>query len=340
MSDQNHLGSIFFQYDLYPDRIESTGKVKKLFTSRGKFALKQTTMTSSEREWFDHVLHRLKELNFSNYVPIYPTKFGDDVVVADGQTYYLMPWVEEASSGGSTKEKALIEDVAAIHALTEKEQTYSRQLLANSYRSLLEKWHSQEREMERFAKEAEKSTFLSPFQFTFVSNYPRTRRLVKESKQHLSDWYDMCERKQNIRGVLCHGKLSAAHFILRREGGQLFNFERAVIDTPVRDLAVFFRKTILFEEESTLSTQQLLACYENRFSLLDEEKSLLASFLVYPEYVYLLMKEYHINAQERTESEYVQRLEKAFAVLKRLRGFNSKLTRSSDLNPSSQKSDI
>ncbi|UTW68926.1 hypothetical protein KHA80_16970 [Anaerobacillus sp. HL2] len=37
---RNSIGHILFQYDLYPEKIEQVGKVKKIVSPKGTFALK------------------------------------------------------------------------------------------------------------------------------------------------------------------------------------------------------------------------------------------------------------------------------------------------------------
>jgi spore coat protein YsxE len=334
LNDQDHLGSIFFQYDLFPERIQSTGKVKKLITNRGAFALKETVMTNKQRLWFVHVLERLSEIGYRNIVPIQPTKYGDHLVVSKGKTYYLMPWLQEDQQSILLKEEVLIEEAANVHALTEKEQAYSDKLLQNSYRSLLERWDAHKIELKQFAQEAENNLHVSPFQLTILSNRSRILEMAEEAKAYLSQWYQICKQNRKIRAVLCHGRLSFGHVLTHNERGCLLNFERTVLDSPARDLAAIFRKTIPLESRHEMSATQLLNTYENHFPLRKEEKYLLAGYLAYPEFVYGAITDYRSHSQERTELEHKQRLEKYIYGLKNLRAFSLKVT-GKVLNPSS-----
>ncbi len=49
-----------FYYDLYPQEIEDYGKVKKVTTNHGVFALKETTMTAHQADEF---IHAIKEID-------------------------------------------------------------------------------------------------------------------------------------------------------------------------------------------------------------------------------------------------------------------------------------
>lgn len=242
-SETVNYGPILFQYDLYPEKIEEVGKVKKVISRRGTFALKETSLNEEEASWFTHVIHRLSEIGYHQIVPLYPTKYGDYTVQYGNRTYYLMPWFAGGDRFGLTREEVIIEEIGKIHFLTLKEQDFSPEVVDHSFQYLMQRWESRQLEMERFAEESERMPYMSPFELTYLSHFHHMMRMAEDAKRRLKDWYDACHSEKRYRSVLCHGKLSRNHLLYSHHGEpHLLNFEKAVLDTPVRDLAVFLEK--------------------------------------------------------------------------------------------------
>ncbi|HET7616780.1 MAG TPA: spore coat protein YsxE, partial [Bacillales bacterium] len=120
-----NIGPILMQYHLYPNKVETLGKVRKIWTNRGVFALKETSMSTEQRTWFAHVVERLARMEFHQLVIPVPARSGQPFAVYDGKIYYLTPWVNDESYGILSAEERAVETAAALHLLTEKEQNYS-----------------------------------------------------------------------------------------------------------------------------------------------------------------------------------------------------------------------
>ncbi|MGO4888593.1 spore coat protein YsxE [Anaerobacillus sp. MEB173] len=320
-------GPILFQYDLYPDRIEQHGKVKKIVTGYGNFALKKTNFTEEQAEWFIHVMRRLERLGYENVIPIIPTKYGDYIVTNNQQSYYLMPWLEEFDHNRISKEEVILQQMAKLHGLTEKEQKYSPETLENSYNALIQRWERRRLEMERFAQFAETKTYMSPFELTFLTHFGRLIKMAEDSVYYLKSWYEACQENGKYRSVLCHGRLSRHHTLFDRYGnGYLFNFERAILDTPARDLAVFYRKSLQYTPWDEDEGIRWMNIYQSQFPLVAEEKQLFISYLSYPEPVFRVIDDYQERKNYLTELQYVQRLEKRLLNMARIRRFIEKLS--------------
>lgn len=322
-----NLAPVLFQYDVYPNKIETIGNIKKLYTPRGTYALKETKMTTEERLWFVHVLERLHRLGFDRFVAPFPSKSGGPLTVHEGRTYYLMPWLNGEDTHILSPEEQLIEAGAALHLLTEKEQRYSDEVVQSSYDGLVKRWSAHEEEFENFAAKAEDKIYFSPFELSYLSFFREAMQAADAAKHHLSRWLELSKENKRYRVVLCHGRLSTGHFV----DGCLLNFEHAVLDSPVRDLAMLFRGTFM-QGRATEAEDPFdwLQTYGERFPLREEEKMLLAAYLTFPEAVCRSIREYRDPLPEENELIRVQKLEYRFQRSQRLRRLADRMLQEMD----------
>lgn len=301
-----NLAPVLFQYDLYPNKIETVGNVKKIYAPQGTFALKETEMTTEQRTSLVHVLERLQRLGFDRFVAPFPSKSGGPLTVHEGKTYYLMPWLVDEDAGILSREEQLIEAGAALHLLTEKEQDYADGIIQNSYNGLAKRWSQHMEELERFAAKAEEKIYFSPFELSYLNDFRDSMQAAEAAKHHLSRWLDLAKENERFRIVLCHGRLSTSHFV----DGRLLNFEHAVLDSPVRDLAMLFRGAFMHGRSAkTEDPFDWLQTYNERFPLRKEEKMLLAAYLSFPEAIFHSVQEYRNPNPEENELIRVQKLE-------------------------------
>jgi spore coat protein YsxE len=299
-----------------------------VITKRGTFALKEAVMEDGEREWFTHVIQRLSEIGFHQVVPLYPTKYGDYTVKQGSKVYYLMPWFPSAGERkGTFQDEVLIDHLARIHSLTVKEQDFSPEVADHSFQYLMGRWESRQFEMERFTEMAEQRTYMSPFELTYLSHFHQAMRMAEDAKRSLNNWYEGCKREKRYRSVLCHGKVSRSHLLYSQTGeGHLFNFEKAVLDTPVRDLAMYFRKAAHKSSWNREDGFFMLRYYEKQFPLVYEERELLISYLSFPEPIFNAVDAYQNNSR-LSQIEMVHMLESRLSAMKRIRDFCEHLSR-------------
>lgn len=319
----NSIGHILFQYDLYPEKIEQIGKVRKIVSQRGTFALKESAMTKEQTNWFCHVMNRLQKLHYKQVVPIVPTKYGDLTISQGNKTYYLQPWFEEDPNfPEDKKEKILFKQLGKLHGLTVKHQQFSKETIETSAQELTTRWEKRRLEMEYFAEEAEQKTYMSPFELTFLTHYSRLDMMANQATKYLKEWQDQCLEKQSFRAVLCHGKLDRTHIFFHPNGfGYLYNFEKAVLDTPARDLAISFRKSFQYTLWNKEQGNEWLQTYEQFLILEEEEKKLFASYLIYPELIFHCLDLYKKRDGSISELQYVQLLEKRIITMTRVNHF-------------------
>ncbi|MFC0557822.1 spore coat protein YsxE [Halalkalibacter alkalisediminis] len=327
MQARSPYDSILFYYDLYPQSIEDYGKVKKVTTHRGVFALKETTMTKEQSDGFIHALRKLTKLGYKQAVPILPTKYGEYTLHNGTHTYYLMPWMESLEyTARESQEQKLASQLGVIHRLTVKTQAFVKENVEESYQQLLRRWEMRRLELNRFADQAERKTYMSPFELTFITHAYMLDQMAEAAKNHLMKWYELCLEKEKYRTVLCHGRLNRTHtFFTPDNEPLLLNFERAGLDTPSRDIASFcrysFRHALWVEEE----VLKWFVNYEQHLPLLEEEKHLVCAYLNFPEPIAFAVDAYLANKGTMREYEHVQRLEKRLTSMRRVQRLTQKL---------------
>ncbi|MDT8859505.1 spore coat protein YsxE [Alkalihalobacillus sp. MEB130] len=327
MQAQSPYDSVLFYYDLYPQTIEDFGKIKKITTNHGVFALKETTMSRHQADDFVHALRKLTKLGYNKAIPILPNKYGEYTLSTGTNTYYLMPWVERVEyTARESQEQKLASQLGVIHRLTVKTQPFVKDHVEEAYNQLLQRWEMRQLELKRFADQAEQKTYMSPFELTFITHAFMLDRMAEVAKEHLKKWYETCLEKEKYRTVLCHGRVNRSHsFFTADNEPLLLNFERAGIDTPSRDLASFCRysfKHAYWVEEEVL---QWFVNYERHLPLLEEEKHLMCAYLNFPEPIAFAVDSYLKNKGSAREFEHVQRLEKRLTSMRRVQRLTQKL---------------
>jgi spore coat protein YsxE len=318
------ISQVLFQYDLRPKNVQLYGKVLKVETDYGVYALKKTTMNKEQTDWFIHVIRRLDRIGFPFFVPVLPTKYGDYSVFDGNYTYYLMPWQEDHRNFRHQvqPEETMVEEIAKLHSLTERTQDYGEESLNESFRLLKERWDLRKLEVEKYIDEIEKNIYYSPFELTLLTHFERTKQLADQAEWHLEQWLEISKEKKKYRSVLCHGKLNRSHACFDEYGTAYFiNFEKAVLDTPARDLAILFRHYFQSRPWDEQEGQHWLNIYEKHFTFFDEERHLLMSYLLFPENIFQMIDHYRYPERSKPEIQMVMKLERRLLTMNRVHRF-------------------
>ncbi|WP_051556273.1 spore coat protein YsxE [Alkalihalobacterium bogoriense] len=318
--DWDKLAPILFHYDLYPQQIERKGRVFKIYSQQGTYALKESVMLWEEAQTFSHHIRRLARLQYQSVIPIIPTKYGELTLSTEQHTYYVMPWIEnEPYEDRESREQKIMNQMGIIHHLTSKSQTYEQDAMEESYQTLVKRWELRRLELERFIDLAEQKVYMSPFELTFMTHAHQLLLMMDEAKRCAGKWFDGVKEKEKYRTVLCHGKLSRKHVHFTAYGEPLlFNFERASLDTPARDLALFCRHSFAYALWNDNELKHWLATYEAHLPLFEEEKQLLLGYLHFPEPVLFSIDTYMNNRASLSELNHVRRLEKRLFTMRKV----------------------
>lgn len=313
-----------YYYDLRPNSVEQLGKISRIETDDGLFALKETDIDRLRADEFIHAIRKLVKMNFNQFIPVIPTKFGEYTLFAGNKTYYLMPWIEPLEYAGRVSmEEVLSDHMGIIHRMTVKTQTASKEMLDQSCERLLSRWELHALELSRFADQAEMKRYISPFELSFLTHYGMVEQLSQTASHHLEKWYKATLEKGSYRSVLTHGQLSRQHAMPTADNELLLlNFEQASLDTPARDIASFCRRGFPYALWSEDEVFRWFNRYQQHLPLLDPEKHLICAYLLFPEPIYYAVQDYQNGGNE---FELVQKLEKRIIAMRKVQRLVPKL---------------
>jgi len=315
------------EYDLDVDFIEDYGKVKKVYTKTGVFALKEIANHQERNQNFIQKLQNVYQKGWMGFVPIYQTKRSQPIVSDESGSYYLMPWLpNNPTEERDIRYHKLFQELAKLHGASAQEVEVKKEDIENHYTSMKETWEKRQEELKQYVAECEKKIYMSPFELHYCTFYYEMTRALEFGFGKLDQWNDEMEEKEKIRLVTSHGKLSAKHFIYDERGNGFFiNFEHAKDASPIYDLVSFYFRTLRTYPVTTYDSYEWFSTYEKHFALREEERLLLHSYLAFPEPLYQCIVQYRHHKESKTELEHMQSFIRAYWLTKNIEQLNIKI---------------
>ena len=110
--------------------------------------------------------------------------------------------------------------------------------------------------------------YMKPSSYLIARNYSVIIQSLNYASSSLEKWFKRVENNLSDRVCVVHNNLSLDHFIFS-DKPYLISFDRAMVDTPVLDLYILYKK-----EFNNLNFDLLFNEYNNIFSLSEDEKLL------------------------------------------------------------------
>lgn len=323
MSRFDEIYPLFQEYDMFAQTIEvlKAPNVYKAMTPYGSFVCKRTAVPVQRLLFTSGVLRHLQHRGWEGAVPLVFTKYDEPYVQQGESLYYLTPWqplVGNQAAQPLAWAAPAADRLAELHHLTQNYRIDDPRQVERLVNSLLHRWETWLKLAEESVETARCRTYSSPFDIVFLANYTFIAETAKTAIRLLREWRDRHHTYAHFRLSMIHGYPHPAHIVLDRAGrGRLLNFDRALFDTPVRDLTLFYRTYFhLTGEEAGAS--QLFRRYTAIFPLRPEEIELLATFLYYPERVMRDIEAYYCRKRDWSELHAVKRFERDIDRLMRL----------------------
>ncbi|MEH7236202.1 spore coat protein YsxE [Bacillus sp. JJ1562] len=325
-NDVSSIGPILKKYNLQNSSFEQLGKITKVVTNRGIYALK--SISHKINPSFPTFLQQLFQQGYTRAVPIYPTVEGKYLVYHNQKYYYLMPWLKSGTlEHRGDHYDAVFKEIARVHLTTvRKQQINDKNEITGHYETIIQKWEERNQFLERFVEEAETKWYMSPFELQFCTYFYEISLASSFARTQLDKWHELMVERKSLRTALTLNNLSDTHFLYDESGkGYLSNFERAGYASPTNDLvSLYFR---ILKTYPTLCTDCLewFESYQSRFPLREEEFYLLLSHLTFPEPIYKCVRSYTEHKQRKSEREHVQVLQRAYWLTKNIEFVSVKL---------------
>lgn len=318
MESRSLNSDILNRYGLIPINVEQIGKVKKVDTRFGNFALKE--LPQGTGRGFIQYIQTLYQMGFNRIIPIQPALDGSYVVNVQGKDYYLQPWLAGGNSGDRTEISGqLFRELARMHSYSVREVRVSKEELARQYEAAKGSHEEQKQFLERFVDYCEKQWYMSPFELQFCTYYHSTMQAVNFSLGKLDEWRETSRETGSVRMCIAHGRVSPSHFIADERGnGHFINFEKAVYSVPYHDLIGYFYRSLRSYPVMRDDFVEDYETYQRHFPLREEEKHLMLSHLAWPGELIRCAKRYIDPKSSLTEREHVKALQRSYWQMKNI----------------------
>lgn len=303
-------------YGLTVEYIERFGKVSKIYTDKGEFALKR--MNANVGVDFLYYVQLLYQRGYNRIVPVYPALDGRYAILEGKYLYYLMPWLENKLREDHTqKHHELFRELARLHTLSVQEVPVSKEERKDHFEKTKARWEKEQEELERYIELSEKTWYMSPFQLLFCTFFSEITGAQRFALDKLTEWHEASLEETKARSVIVHGKLSTEHFLYNEKGiGFFSNFERAGNASPIHDLLPFLARMLNTHPKEFNESLHWLEAYFRHFPFKTEEMSLFLSYLSYPGAIYRVIEKYFSTPKDKNEMRSARDLQRHYWQMK------------------------
>lgn len=319
MEDRNFSKEESFvlkQYPIEPYFAEDFGRIKKIYTKTGTYALKK--IHPYEGTDFIRQIQFLYQKGYNRIVPVYPAKDGRYAVLHNKSLYYLMPWMpnEIKEDHHSERQKQLFRELARMHTLSAKDLEIKPEARQEHFNQTMKEWEKEEEFLNGFIESCENKVYMSPFELMFCLYYSHIRQAIHFAKQKLESWHERTKDQKKSRTVVLHGKVSTEHFLFDERGyGYFINFENARQGSPIQDLLPFLARSLKTFPKRSDDCVDWIYSYLKYFPFREDEMLLFLSYLAFPAGIIRIAETYHQRKAEIDERKFVQKLQRQYWLL-------------------------
>lgn len=207
-------------------------------------------------------------------------------VIDEDDSTYTMKKIECENYYEINEGVELIKVMSELHNKTQ----FYKDVSKNKYRSINDKLLNNIEYLKKYylslIEKIENEIYMSPSHYLFARNYSLIDSSLEYSKKELKKWFNLVSNKTKERVCIVHNNVSKKHFA--KEGkGYLLSWDNHMVDTPVLDLYIFYKK-----EGYKLDFNYLLDIYNQGLELTDEEKILLNILISIPPKIEEIDNEY------------------------------------------------
>lgn len=319
MQERNRLqqvAPILKHYAIEANFVEEYGKVKKIYSNKGVFALKQIKPHHGV-DFIRHV-HSLYQKGYNRIVPIYPTVDGRYAILNEHELYYLMPWLaNEEKENRFERHQQMFRELARLHTLSVREVKISKEEREEHYETMINTWEKEKEFLQGFIESCERKDYMSPYELLFCLYYHDISQAMKYSENKLKEWYEQTKELEKARTVTIHGKISPEHFLYDERGyGYFLNFEEAKEGSPLHDMLPFLSRSLKTLPKRSEDAVDWFYLYLKYFPLKEDEILLFQSYFAHPGQVLRAAERYFKGNKKQGERKLVQNLQRQFWLLK------------------------
>ncbi|WAA10236.1 spore coat protein YsxE [Fervidibacillus albus] len=297
------------EFGIWPYDIQKKGKVYKIYSRDGIFALKRSSVQDFQR-LFVHLQYLYKK-GFYRFVPILPT-IGGTYAVSDGENlFYLMPWFSEKKDGKTME--GLFRELGRLHSLSVKEWKIEKDVVETHYERTKEKWQAEIGFFDALIDQCERKSYMSPFEWKYVEYYNEFRKAYDYALLQLDIWKNETIQEGKMRSVIIHGNCDEDHFLFTEEQkGYFLSWEKSRFSSPFFDILPLLKKLLPIYPTDCDDCLNLLHVYFQLFPLRKGEESLMKSYLAQPGSIVSTLEQYRSIKANNKEYIYTKTLNRQY----------------------------
>ena len=224
----------------------------------------------------DNTYRYLKSRSF-DYFPE-PISVGDD--------YEVYPFVENLNEPLEQKAMDLMHLLGLLHSKTTFYKEVDIDKNKQIYEEIVNKLEYLNDYYNNLITLIEKEIYMSPSSYLIARNINIIFESIYFAKDNIDTWYKMIENNKNERVSYIHNNINLDHYI-RNDKPYLISWNNSRIDNPIYDLLSFYKNHYL-----DFDFDDLFHFYESSYSLKEEERLLLFTYMAIPSEIEVLNDEY------------------------------------------------
>lgn len=302
--------SLLEQYDLEVLRTRKGRGAILCETSNGLYIFKEYEGSLEKLEFQNELLKRLKEQGKECVEQIVPTKEGSLIVTDYERTNYFLKTYFEGRECNINDEN---ERVEAVKFLADIHKDMSAPLNLEFYpkSNIILEFEKHNREMKKVKRYLRDRSQKNGFEIYLMQNYDLFYDKAIEATENLKEFFtDLEQEYLDKKRPICHGDFQYHNLLKTGDGFALINFEKCVVDYPVRDLYYFLRKLLEKNNWSTALGEELIYAYNDVFPLCAYDMIQLYYRFAYPEKFWKIVNFYYNNRKVWVPDKVCEKLGK------------------------------
>lgn len=288
-------------------RVHNRKNAWYVVADKGTFFLKKSQIPSTKLSMLQELLTKIRKAGVTEILPFVHTKKGKALVTHTTGRWYATPWKQ--ASQEQVDPLVAVRSLARLHRAAEPLVQPYNSLHQRVDQSMIDQWRKKQKMNAQLNQQILEKEFPSPFDKSFAAYYNVLDQSLNFAIRGMEKFVRL-EKGKPTRYTLCHNRIHESNLIGQDDEFYWVDFDHAVIDSPVRDLAMFIRRYAHLAEP-----EELLTSYQEEFPLKPKEKRLLALYLAYPERILKQLRRYNEGVQISQESTEQRRLEIAMEQL-------------------------
>ncbi|MCM3739944.1 phosphotransferase [Oceanobacillus luteolus] len=301
-----NITEILQYYGIFPQAIvQISDRVFKIKANGKEYALKRSRLSKQSLKTWLSVYQNAARQNLYEIIPVYLTQQKQLYVEADGENYYLTPWIPSNHRNiGEHRLHSIYKQLGRIHLQTKSMYQLGKKELVNNFQAYKDSCKDNESRLLAWVEKIEQTHYPSPIELQVLTHF-RDLRLSFQRSQSLVDQIIYQSESETNWGIsLNHGNMQLGHLFEH----YIINWERASYKHAIYDLVDLFHDGIIREPQVSHQYIESFPVYMEENPLNRLEQCLLSLYLLNSNDYIKMMESYHTKSI-RNQSHIRQSME-------------------------------